>query len=71
MLNAMLQQRIIFAGDLHGIFNRSLNVERDVAAKNRSLLEICIYCSMDHWMLQQRTIICWRFACHIQQIIEY
>uniref|UniRef100_A0A6C0C8F0 Uncharacterized protein n=1 Tax=viral metagenome TaxID=1070528 RepID=A0A6C0C8F0_9ZZZZ len=33
-LNAMLLQRIIFAGELHVIFNRSPKVECNVAVKN-------------------------------------
>uniref|UniRef100_A0A6C0C778 Uncharacterized protein n=1 Tax=viral metagenome TaxID=1070528 RepID=A0A6C0C778_9ZZZZ len=66
--------RIVFAGELHVTFNRSLKVERNVAAKKSYLLENCVSYSKNYRTLDatplQRNHICWRIASRIQTIIE-
>uniref|UniRef100_A0A6C0C6D1 Uncharacterized protein n=1 Tax=viral metagenome TaxID=1070528 RepID=A0A6C0C6D1_9ZZZZ len=64
----------LYAGDLHITFNGLLNDERNVAARNCNLSEICMSHSMNYRitnaMFLQRIVICRRFAHHIQWIIE-
>uniref|UniRef100_A0A6C0C9L8 Uncharacterized protein n=1 Tax=viral metagenome TaxID=1070528 RepID=A0A6C0C9L8_9ZZZZ len=48
MSNAMLLQRIVLAGELYDIFNRSLKVECNVAAKDCILPENRMTYSIDY-----------------------